>query len=261
MESPLARLSVIVITKNEEPNVRECLESAKWADEIIVVDAGSTDKTVQIARKFTRNVFVRPWEGFGRAKNFALNHCSGDWILWLDADERVAPGLATEIRNVISSGDQPFQGYSVPRKAFFLGKWIRHCGWYPGRVVRLFRKGAGSFTTHSVHERLTLRGKEGKLKTDLLHFTDPSLFHYFEKFNRYTSLAADDRTDHGWRPGAGDLLLRPLWTFFRMYVFKLGFLDGVHGFILCSNSAFYVFTKYAKSWERTKETSSRGTYK
>ncbi len=164
----MTRLSVIVITKNEESNIRECLKSVKWADEIVLVDAGSTDRTVPIARKFTRKVYVRPWEGFGRAKNYALNHCSGDWVFWLDADERVTPELAEEVRSVISAGDESFQGYSVPRKAFFLGKWIKHCGWYPGRVVRLFRKPSGSFTTHSVHERLTLRGKEGRLRTDLL---------------------------------------------------------------------------------------------
>jgi len=253
----LTSLSVLVITKNEEANIRECLKSVKWADEIIVVDGGSTDKTVAIAKLFTGKVFSRPWEGFGRAKNHALSRCSGKWIFWIDADERVTPELAAEIQKAVSVDDMSVQGYSVPRKAFFLGKWIRHCGWYPGRVVRLFRKDSGSFTTHTVHERLALKGKEGMLQADLLHFTDPSLFHYFEKFNRYTSLAADELAGEGRSPGAGHLLGRPLWTFLRMYFIRGGFLDGIHGFILCANSAFYVFTKYAKSWERIQESSGR----
>jgi len=253
MENPLTRLSVIVITKNEEANILECLEAVRWVKDIVVVDAGSTDKTVAIARKLTRKVFVRPWEGFGESKNYALSRCLGEWILWIDADERVTPELKNEIQSVISADDESIQGYSVARKAFFLGKWIRHCGWYPGRVVRLFRKGSGSFTVNKVHERLGLNGKEGRLQSDLLHFTDPSLFHYFEKFNRYTSLAAHELAQGSSRPGASHLLLRPLWTFFRMYFIRLGFLDGAHGFILCANSAFYVFTKYAKWWEARKE--------
>lgn len=257
----MARLSVIVITKNEESNIRECLQSVEWANDIVIVDAGSTDKTVPIAKKFTRKIYIRPWEGFGRAKNYALTRCTGEWIFWIDADERVPPELAAEIQRTISADNGTIQGFSVPRKAFFLGKWIKHCGWYPGRVVRLFRKDAGSFTTHNVHERLALKGKEGMLQSDLLHFTDPSLFHYFEKFNRYTSLAADELVEGAWRPGARHLLIRPLWTFLRMYVLRLGFLDGIHGFILSANSSFYVFTKYAKWWERTQEASPRGSGK
>ncbi len=253
----MSRLSVLVITKNEEANIRDCLASVSWANEIVVVDGGSTDKTVSIAKKFTRKVYSRPWEGFGKAKNYALSRCTGKWILWIDADERVTPELAAEIQNVVSVDDDTFQGYSVPRKAFFLGKWIRHCGWYPGRVVRLFRNKSGSFTTQNVHERLALKGREGMLQSDLLHYTDPSLFHYFEKFNRYTSLAADEFAGSGSRPGASHLLGRPIWTFVRMYFLRGGFLDGVHGFILCANSAFYVFTKYAKSWERNQHVSQR----
>ena len=241
-------LSVILITKNEEANIRTCLESVRWADQIVVVDAGSTDKTLPIARRFTKHVYVRRWDGFGAAKNYALKKCKGEWILWIDADERVPKELEAEIRRTVSSSPHP-AGFSVPRKAFFLGAWIRHAGWYPGRVVRLFRRGFGSFTDHKVHERLVVRGEIGELKADLLHNTDPTLEHYFEKFNRYTSLGAEELSLEDERFNLAQLVLRPVWTFLRMYVLKAGFLDGIPGLVLCVLSSGYVFTKYAKLWE------------
>ncbi len=243
-------LSVILITKNEEQNIDACLASVRFADEIIVVDAGSTDATVKKAKRLTKKVFVRPWEGYGAAKNFALNHATGDWIFWIDADERVPEALQTEIAAVVESSAGLFDAYSVPRRANFLGRWIRHCGWYPGRVTRLFRKGSGTFTESKVHERLVVEGKEGMLHSDLLHYTDPTLKGYFEKFNKYTSLASDELAGEGREFDIGQITIRPVWTFFRMYVLRLGFLDGIQGFILCVLSACYVFTKYAKLWER-----------
>lgn len=246
----MSSLSVIVITKNEEHNIQECLASVKWANEIIVVDGGSSDRTVDIARQATKEVHERPWEGYGAAKNFALSQCSGDWVFWLDADERVTPELKREIQSVIHSMDGTYAGYSMPRKAYFLGRWIKHCGWYPGIVVRLFKRGEGKFTEHKVHERLEVRGNIGGLHADLLHYTDPNLFHYFDKFNRYTSLAAEELVESGQSFSLGQLLFRPPWTFFKMYVLRAGFLDGIQGFILCVLSSSYVFVKYAKLWER-----------
>ncbi|GJQ21862.1 MAG: glycosyl transferase [Bacteroidia bacterium] len=247
----MTRVSVIVITRNEERNIRDCLSSARWADEIIVVDSGSSDGTVAAAREFSEKVFERPWEGFGASKNFALSKARNDWVFWLDADERITPELAEEIELSISKRTDK-AGFSVPRKAFFLGKWIKHCGWYPGRVVRLFRRDKGTFSNDRVHETLIVDGPVAELKADLLHYTDPSLEHYFTKFNRYTSLAADDLAGKGRRSGVGRLLLNPMWTFVRMYFLRLGFLDGMPGLILCMLSAGYVFTKYAKLWERTR---------
>ena len=245
----MSAISVILITKNEEANIRACLDSVRWADQIVVVDAGSTDKTLQIARTMTKSVFVRRWDGFGPAKNFALKKCRGEWVFWIDADERVTEALASEIRKVVSSKELQQAAFSVPRKAFFLGKWIRHSGWYPARVVRVFRKGRGTFTDQKVHERLMVEGEIGELHSDLLHNTDPTLQHYFEKFNRYTSLGAEELLVEKQRFSMAQLLVRPFWTFFRMYVLKAGFLDGLPGFILCILSSGYVFTKYAKLWE------------
>ncbi len=243
-------VSVIVITKNEERNIRECLTTVGWAKELVVVDAGSEDQTVAIAKEFTPHVHVRPWDGYGAAKNFALACCTSEWILWLDADERVTPDLQTEIATALNSVPEDVAGFTVPRLANFLGTWIRHCGWYPGRVTRLFRRSAGRFSEERVHERLLLSGKTLALRSDLLHYTDRDLAHYFDKYNRYTSLAAEELQERGVRFGATATVLRTLWTFMRMYVIRGGFLDGTAGLILCVSSASYVFTKYAKLWER-----------
>lgn len=247
----MGKLSVIVITKNEEKNLPDCLESVRWADEIVVVDSASTDKTVEIAQRFTSKVYIRPWDGFAAAKNFALQQCTSDWILWLDADERVTDGLADEIQGIVRQGDNHTAAFEFPRKAYFLGRWIKHCGWYPGYVVRLFKRGAGSFREVKVHESLIVDGTTSRLQHDLLHYTDPNLWHYFEKFNRYTTLAAEELAGGGARFSLGQLIVRPTWVFIRMYVIKRGFMDGVEGFILSVLSSCYVFTKYAKLWELT----------
>jgi glycosyltransferase involved in cell wall biosynthesis len=248
----LSSVSIILITKNEEHNIRECLSTVVWADEIVVVDAGSSDATVTKAREFTEKVYVRPWEGYGAAKNFALSQITSDWILWIDADERVSDPLRDEIQHVLATKDQKAVAFSVPRKANFLGRWILHCGWYPGRVIRLFKRGSGRFTESRVHERLEFEGNEEKLTSDLLHYTDPTLTRYFEKLNKYTSLAAEELSDERRSFRVSQITARPLFTFIRMYFLKLGFLDGLPGFILCVLSSCYVFTKYAKLWEQRR---------
>ena len=242
---------MIVITKNEEHNIVDCLESVRWANEVVVVDGGSHDKTVSLAIGYSQKVYVKPWEGYAAAKNFALQQCTGDWILWLDADERVTKELSKEIQAVLGQGITDTVGFEVSRKAYFLGRWIKHCGWYPGYVLRLFRRGLGQWSDKKVHEHLEIDGKTGRLLADLLHYTDPNLEHYFDKFNRYTTLAAEDLTARGERFRLSQLTVRPAWVFLRMYFLKLGFLDGVQGFILCVLSSCYVFTKYAKLWELT----------
>ncbi len=242
-------LSVIVLTKNEERNIFDCLQSVSWASDLIVVDSKSGDRTVDIARTFTKKVFVIDWMGYGEAKNFALGHADHDRVLWLDADERVTPGLAAEIQQVLRQRPSEFSGYEVARRAYFLGKWIRHCGWYPGYVTRFFEKTAARFTTSRVHEHLDITGKIGRLRNDLLHFTDDTLHHYFSKSNRYTSLAAEDAAQARKKFSLYDLLVRPPFLFFKMYIVRRGFLDGMHGLVLALLSAAYVFTKYAKLWE------------
>jgi glycosyltransferase involved in cell wall biosynthesis len=246
----MATISIIVLTLNEERNIRDCLESVRWADEILIVDSGSTDQTLAIARQYTQMIHTIRWEGYGAARNFALSCATGDWVLWLDADERVTPDLACEIQLILREDPAKPLGYAIARRAYFLGRWIRHSGWYPGRVVRLFRKGAGRFSESQVHEQLRIEGPLGQTQHDLLHFTDPDLGHYLHKFNRYTSLAVDDMVASGRRFSLSDVLLRPPFQFFKMYFLRRGFLDGMHGFILAVLSSAYVFTKYAKLWER-----------
>lgn len=245
----MPKVSVITLAYNEEHNIAECLASVRWADEIIVVDSGSTDRTVELARRFTDRVLTVEWKGYGATKNIALQHATGDWILWLDADERVPEELAREMQEAIRTNDGTIVGYSVARRAFFLGRWIKHCGWYPGRVTRLFLKAKARFTESNVHEQVVVEGTIAPLKHDLLHYTDPNLHHYFQKFNRYTTLAAADLQAAGKKFSLFDILVRPAFLFFKMYVLKRGFLDGIQGFFLCVVSSAYVFTKYAKLWE------------
>jgi glycosyltransferase involved in cell wall biosynthesis len=243
----MPELSVLVLAKNEAHNIDACLESVRWADEIVVVDTGSSDETVEKARKWTPKVFVTKWQGFAGTKNWGLRHVTGDWVLWLDADERVTPELAAEIQTELLH--TPWEGYEIPRKANFLGHWILHGGWYPGYVLRLVRRKWAHFEAFRVHEGLRRPPRVGRLKHPLLHFTDPTLEHYLTKFNRYTTLAAEDLQEKGRRFHLSDLLVRPVHLFVKMYILKAGFLDGFAGFLLAQLSAFYVFTKYAKLFE------------
>lgn len=245
----MSALSVIVITLNEARNIGECLQSVKWADEIVVVDSQSCDKTVEIARQYTDKVYTAEWQGYSANKNFALQQTTGDWVLWIDADERVTEALAAEIRHVIAK--QPTEnGFEMARRAFFLGRWIKHSGWYPGYVLRLFRRDCAHFSENFVHEQLELQGTKATLKNDLLHYTDETLEHYLWKLNRYTSLAADELFNKKRKTGWRSMIGRALYTFFRMYILKRGFLDGVEGLMLCLLSANYVAMKYAKLWEK-----------
>ncbi|MDI6802234.1 MAG: glycosyltransferase family 2 protein [Bacteroidota bacterium] len=244
-----SKISVCVISFNEERNIEDCLKSVSWADEIIMVDSFSTDRTIELAKQYTSKIFVRKWEGYSEAKNFAVQNASNNWILSIDADERVTPELKNEIISVINDSSKRYTGYKVARQAYFLGKWIKHSGWYPGYVIRLFRKDSGTFSNSRVHERFELVGETGTLNNPLLHFTDDNLLHYFNKFNKYTSLAADDLEEKGTPFRIWYLFIKPIYTFFKMFILKRGFLDGLHGFVLSVLSSAYVFTKYAKLWE------------
>jgi len=239
-------LSVIVITHNEEKNIEVCLQSVVWAREIIVVDSQSTDRTVELAKTFTKKIFIKEWMGYAGAKNFALDNATFDWILWLDADERVTPELASEIKSIVHNNAYDYTGFEVARRAYFLGKWIKHCGWYPGYVVRLFKRVKVRFNDSRVHEKVDINGTIGRLKHDLLHYTDDTLYHYLEKFNMYTTLAAADMKQAGKRFSLYDIIVRPPFLFFKMYIIRRGFLDGMHGLVLAMLSASYVFVKYAK---------------
>jgi glycosyltransferase involved in cell wall biosynthesis len=245
-------LSVIVITRNEEKNISDCLKTVLQVNDIVVVDAQSKDRTVEIARQYTPSVFVEPWMGFAEAKTFATTKTKHEWILWLDADERATPELMHEIEFLLRETPE-FHAYTVARRAYFLGRWIKHSGWYPGRVPRLFHKQYARFNNAAVHEGLELDGTPGSLTNDLLHFTDPNLYHYMAKLNRYTSLAAEDLAKRGKRHSLIDVLVRPPWMFVKMYIVRRGFLDGMQGLVLALLSSLYVFTKYVKLWDLSRK--------
>ena len=246
-------VTAVVIALNEERNIAGCLDTLRWADEVIVVDACSTDRTAEIARERGATVLTEPWAGYGRARNLAAEAAAGEWILAIDADERVSEPLATEIRAMVSgrAEDRDVTAYEVARRAYFLGRWIRHCGWYPGYVARLFRNGEAGYDQARVHERLVFTGRSGRLRNDLEHYTDDNLFHYLSKLDRYTTLAAEDLAERGRGFSPIDLVVKPPFLFLKMYILRLGFLDGIHGLTLSLLSSAYVFVKYAKLWEKS----------
>jgi len=242
------RLSVAIISWDEEERLRACLESVALADEIIVIDAESTDKTVQLAREFTDKIWVRPWAGFAAQKNFALEQATGEWVLSLDADERIPTELRERIGRIVRANG-PADGYSIPRKNVFWGAWMRHGGLYPDYQLRLFRRAAGRFADSAVHESVAVEGRVEALAEPMLHHSYRGLEDFVTRSNRYSTLAAREIVSRGGRAGLADLALRPLGRFLSMYVLRLGFLDGWRGFVLAVLYADYVFLRMAKAWE------------
>jgi (heptosyl)LPS beta-1,4-glucosyltransferase len=249
------RLSVTIIAWNEEERLRACLESVAWAEEILVIDAESTDKTVQVAREFTDKIWVRPWPGFAEQKNFALDQATCEWVLSLDADELVTPELRKHISRIVRTNG-PGDGYSIPRKNIFWGAWVRHGGLYPDYQLRLFRRAAGRFVDSAVHESVVVEGHVERLAEPLLHHSYRGLDDFVARSNRYSALAARDIVARGGRAGVLDLALRPLGRFLSMYVARGGFLDGWRGFVLAVLYANYVFLRVAKTWEARRGSGS-----
>ena len=245
-------LSVTIISLNEEKNLRRCLESVAFADEIIVVDSGSKDQTLPIAREFTDKVFQEPWQGFARQKNLAQDKAHGPWILNVDADERVTPELKEEILSVIQK-ESPYKGFKIPRKNFFCGQWIRHGGWYPNYQLRLYLKVAGTFAPREVHEQVVVKGRVETLKTHLEHFTYDSISDYLKRMDRYSELSAQQYLLEGKKVSWAEILFRTKFTFFKMWVLQRGFLDGSNGLILAVLYSYYTFVKYAKLKEISKK--------
>ncbi|MGA2980132.1 MAG: glycosyltransferase family 2 protein [Terriglobales bacterium] len=281
-------LSVVIITYNEEANIGRTLASVQplvGKGEIIVVDSGSTDRTVEIARSFDAKVFIEEWKGYAAQKNSAIDKATGDWILSLDADEEIGPGLAGEVHAAVhgrlgvdsTSVEDSLEvvekvmaieeaqargetgsivGFWIPRKNFFLGRWIKHGGFWPDPKLRLFRRGAGTFETRAVHEDVQLNGPTCSLRGALLHHSYPTLADYIDHMNRYSSLGAEMAVAQG-HSGFSllNIVLRPLATFIYNYFFRLGFLDGREGLLLHFYHSVYVSWKYAKAWElaRSKE--------
>lgn len=243
------KISATVITFNEERNIAAALESLSWADEIIVVDSESTDKTTEIARRFTDSIFVRPWPGYSAQKNFAADQCRYDWVFNLDADEQVSQKLASEIEQLKLSDEPEASGFEMPRLAFYLGRWIKHSGWYPDYKLRLYNRKMGRFHGDFVHESVQVEGRVQKLDGDIHHYTVRNASDHHLRMDRYTTLAAQEMFVKGKRISSARLLLSPISAFIRSLIFKKGFLDGVPGLAIACFAAQYVFLKNLKLWE------------
>jgi glycosyltransferase involved in cell wall biosynthesis len=241
----MEKISVAIITKNEEANIRGCLESVRWADDIVVVDSGSTDRTLEICGEFAVRVFAEEWKGYARQKNSAVAKTRHEWVLSLDADERVTEKLREEIARTLDSGPLP-NGYFLARRNYFLGKWIKRCGWYPDHNLRLFRKERGIFEEREVHEKVRVQGEVGTLKEPLEHFTYRTLSDFLQRLDRYSTLAAREMRREGRRFRRRDFFFRPPFTFFQMYLLRAGFLEGYSGLLLSVLYGFYTLAKYSK---------------
>ncbi|MBI5890609.1 MAG: glycosyltransferase family 2 protein [Nitrosomonadales bacterium] len=238
-------LSVILITKNEAANIRACLESVNWADEIIVVDSGSSDETVAICKELGVQVHVHDWPGFGMQKNRALGYATRDWVLSLDADERVTPKLRVDIERILKQ-EEDTDAYLVPRLSNYCGRFMRHSGWYPDLLPRLFRRGRARFSDDLVHERLIVDGKTAELHGLLLHYAFDDLEEVLHKVNQYSTAGAAMMHKRGRQASLTGAVVRGLWSFFRTYILRGGILDGREGFMLAVSNAEGTYYRYLK---------------
>ena len=254
----MPKLSVTIITKNEAAHIVAALESAAWADEIVVVDSASTDETAAIARRYTDRVVVREWPGYAAQKNYAASIAGHDWILSLDADERITPALADEIKATLG-GPPAALGYRVPRVTWHLGRWIRTTDWYPDYQLRLYDRRAAAWTGRYVHESVSVDGSVGRLRGELQHFAYRDVADHLETIDRYTTYAARQMHEGGRRAGFLQIAGHPPLAFVRNYLLRGGVRDGVPGFIISALNAYYVFLKFAKLWELQHVTSATET--
>ncbi|MDD3050245.1 MAG: glycosyltransferase family 2 protein [Candidatus Cloacimonetes bacterium] len=239
------KLSVAIITKNEERNIGRCLKSVQWADEIVVVDSGSSDKTIDICQKFNCKIVETEWLGFGKTKQLAVNNCSHDWVLSIDADEELTTELQNRIKTILQNPDA--EGYYIKRMSFYLNKLIQHCGWNHDFPLRLFNRRNGSFNEKIVHEAIEVNGTVKKIKEVMFHYTYPTISFHIQKIDFYSTLGAERISDK--RSSISKAVMRGLFKFIKMYIIQLGFLDGKIGFVLSVNSAYGVYLKYIKLWE------------
>ncbi|HXF27177.1 MAG TPA: glycosyltransferase family 2 protein [Bryobacteraceae bacterium] len=240
------KISATIIACNEERNLPRAIESLRCCDEILVVDSGSVDRTVEIAAKLGARVIESPWRGYAAQKNYASEQAANDWILSLDADESLSEALEGEIWQIKKNGPR-YDAYTMPRLAQYLGRWILHSGWYPDRKVRLYDRRRSRWVGEYVHESVQVDGRVGHLSSNLLHFTCQSLSEHVKSMDRYTTLAAEQLIAQRENPGWARMVLDPPWTFFRTYVLKGGLLDGAEGLTIAYMAALYNFLKYAKA--------------
>ena len=236
------KLSAAIIAFNEEKKIADCIKSLSFVDEIVVVDSHSSDRTREIAESLGAKVIKKDWPGHVEQKNFALSATSNEWVICIDADERVSQKLREEILSVMQKPD--CAGFAMPRKVFYINRWINNCGWYPARKLRLVKKSAARWGGVDPHDTLKVEGLEKKLSGDLYHLSFDSIHDHFKTIDHFTRVSAQEAYKEGKRTTVIDVTLRPLFTFVKMYLLKLGFLDGAPGFIVCALSAFHTFTKY-----------------
>jgi glycosyltransferase involved in cell wall biosynthesis len=246
----MEKLSVCIITKDEQENVSRCLDSIKWADEILVMDSGSVDQTVQICQEYSCKIVEMPWRGFGPAKKALADTTQNNWILSVDADEVISEELAVRIKEILGKPD--FAGYKIKRKSYYFGKLINHCGWNRDYPLRLFNKKYGTFNEKTVHESVQINGRITRLEEPILHFTYPTLHSHVRKMVYYAELSAEQKLKEGKRSSIGKAVLAGFLKFIKMYVLQLGVLDGKVGLLLCLNSAYGVYLKYMILWEKTR---------
>jgi glycosyltransferase involved in cell wall biosynthesis len=245
------RITLTVITKNEEDRIGDCLDSAALADFALVLDSGSTDRTAEIAGSKGARVEVHPFDGHKEQKDRAVRMADTDWILALDADERLSPELAEEIEKVLDGDDLP-AAFSMPRRTFYLGRWIDHGGWYPDRKVRLFDRNKARWGGVNPHDHVQVDGEVRKLRGDIHHYSYRSMSDHLKQIDFFTTISAEQKLEAGMKPGILRMLFHPIGKFLRMYFLKLGFLDGRAGFIVAVLGSYYVFLKYAKLSERVR---------
>lgn len=250
-------LSVAIITKNEEENLRACLQSVAFSGQIVVVDSWSTDATLQIAAEFESDIYREAWHGFGPQKQLAIDKCREPWILVLDADERIPPETAEVIKKIVTGQGIKEAGFSFPRKNYFQGRWIKHAGWWPDRIVRLFRRGSGRMTEASVHEAVEVKGLIGALDVPIEHFTESRLSKIIQKIDKYSTLGAEDAFKEGKRSSPCSAFFRAFFTFLQDYVLRGGVLDGMPGLTLAVTDSVNKFFKYAKLAELSRKNSGK----
>jgi glycosyltransferase involved in cell wall biosynthesis len=244
------KISACITAGNEEHNIRRCLESVRWADEVIVVDSFSKDRTVEICREYTPLVYQHHWLGYIGQKNLIRNMATNPWVLFIDADEEVSPSLREEITGEFDSGrNKAFSGYEFPRMVYYLGRWIRHGDWYPDVKLRLLRKDRSICGGQEPHDQMQVNGAVKRLNSPLHHFTYLNISDQIVTLDRFSSITAHSQSEDDRRFHLFNLLLRPAFRFFRGYILKRGFLDGLPGFIIAKSAAFGTFAKYAKLWE------------
>ncbi len=243
----MEKLSVSIITKNEESNIERCLDAVKWADEILVVDSGSTDKTLEICKKYGCNIIETQWMGFGKTKKFAVDNAKYNWILSVDADEVVSTQLNVKIQSILSNPE--YNAYKIKRISYYLGKRIKYCGWQNDLPLRLFNRNYGNFNEKIIHEYVDTKEPIGIINECILHYTYQSVNHHFNRMKNYAVLSAMEKYESNKYSSIIKAVFNAILKFVKMYFIKFGFLDGKHGFLLSLNSSAGIYLKYINLWE------------